>query len=99
MAVRRPEFVLGGALVVCLPMVPGVLNGSISTTSALVRLLGALLVCWALGSVVQNVIDRYAEAAARREFEVQVARARAQRAEAAQQHADREDAAGPSAPA
>jgi hypothetical protein len=60
-------------------MLPGVLDGAINTTAALVRLLGAIIVCWVLGSIVQSVIDRYADAAARREFEVQVARARAQR--------------------
>jgi hypothetical protein len=76
--VRRPEWVLAAAVVVCLPMVPGVLSGGIDTTTALVRFLGAILVCWVLAAIVQSVIDRYADAAARREYEVQMARVRAQ---------------------
>jgi hypothetical protein len=78
MGVRRPEWVLAAAVVVCAPMVPDILSGAISTTSALLRLLGAILVCWVLASIVQAVVDRYADAAARREFEIQAARVRAQ---------------------
>jgi hypothetical protein len=80
MGVRRPELVLGASLLVCAPMVPGILDGSIGTTTALVRLLGAIVVCWILAAIVQAVIDRYQDAATRREFEVQTARARASRA-------------------
>lgn len=78
MGVRRPELVLGAAVVVCLPMVPDILSGAIGTTSALERFLGAILVCWVLASIVQSVVDRYADAAIRREYEVQMARVRAQ---------------------
>jgi hypothetical protein len=78
MGVRRPEWVLAAAVVVCLPMVPDVMSGAIGTTVALVRFLGAILVCWILASIVQAVLDRYADAAARREYEVQMSRARAQ---------------------
>jgi hypothetical protein len=78
MGVRRPEWVLAAAVVVCLPMVPDILSGAIGTTVALVRFLGAILVCWILASIVQAVLDRYADAAARREYEVQMSRARAQ---------------------
>ncbi len=78
MGVRRPEWVLAAAVVVCLPMVPGVLSGAIGTTAALERFLGAILVCWILASIVQAVLDRYADAAVRREYEVQMARVRAQ---------------------
>ena len=73
MGVRRPEWVLAAAVVVCLPMVPDILSGAIGTTAALVRFLGAILVCWVLASIVQAVLDRYADAAARREYEVQMA--------------------------
>jgi hypothetical protein len=79
-SVRRPELVLAAAVVVSLPMVPGVLNGAIGTTASLVRFLGAIVVCWVLASIVQSVIDRYSDAAARREYEVQMARVRAQQA-------------------
>ena len=78
MGVRRPEWVLAAAVVVCLPMVPDVMSGAIGTTVALVRFLGAILVCWILASIVQAVLDRYADAAARREYEVQMLRAQAQ---------------------
>ena len=78
MGVRRPEWVLAAAVVVCLPMVPDILSGAIGTTAALVRFLGAILVCWILASIVQAVVDRYADSATRREYEVQMARLRAQ---------------------
>jgi hypothetical protein len=78
MGVRRPEWILAAAVVVCLPMVPDVMSGAIGTTVALVRFLGAILVCWILASIVQAVLDRYADSAARREYEVQMSRARAQ---------------------
>ena len=78
MGVRRPEWVLAAAVVVCLPMVPDILSGAIGTTAALVRFLGAILVCWVLASIVQAVLDRYADAATRREYEVQMGRLRAQ---------------------
>jgi hypothetical protein len=97
MGVRRPELVLAGAVVVCLPMVPDVLSGAVSTTAALTRLLIALVVCWVLTGIVQGVVDRYADAAARREFEVQVARARAQRAQAGYMDGDPTEGMGPSA--
>jgi hypothetical protein len=76
--VRRPEWVLAAAVVVCLPMVPDVLSGAVGSTAALVRFLGAILVCWVLASIVQAVLDRYADAVTRREYEVQMARMRAQ---------------------
>src|ERR1700689_2324636 len=93
MGVRRPEWVLAAAVIVCLPMVPDILSGGISTTAALVRFLGAILVCWVLSSIVQAVLDRYADAATRREYEVQVARMRAQGQPPTQ--AQTNDAGGP----
>ena len=94
MGVRRPEWVLAAAVVVCLPMVPDILSGGISTTAALVRFLGAILVCWVLASIVQAVLDRYADAATRREYEVQMARVRAQNQPPVQ--AEQNDPGGPS---
>ncbi len=96
MGVRRPEWVLAAAVVVCLPMVPDILSGAIGTTAALVRFLGAILVCWVLASIVQAVLDRYADAAARREYEVQMARVRTQNAKPGQ--SDSDDPGGPSSP-
>lgn len=66
MGVRRPEWVLGAAVLVCSPMLPDVMNGSVQTTTALVRFLGALVVCWVAGGIITNVVDRYAGAAAQR---------------------------------
>ena len=60
------------------PDFQAILSGAIGTTVALVRFLGAILVCWILASIVQAVLDRYADSAARREYEVQMSRARAQ---------------------
>lgn len=94
MGVRRPEWVLAAAVVVCLPMVPDFLSGAIGTTAALERFLGAILVCWILASIVQAVLDRYADAATRREYEVQMARLRAQSQAPAQTEPN--DSGGPS---
>jgi len=58
--VRRPELVLAGAVAICLPMVPGVLNGNISPISAGTRLLIAIIICWFAGSLLTSIIDRYA---------------------------------------
>jgi len=57
--VRRPELVLAGAVALCLPMLPGVLNGNITTISAGTRFLLAIVVCWFAGSLLTGVIDRY----------------------------------------
>jgi len=57
--VRRPELVLAGAVAICLPMVPGVLNGNITAVTAGSRLLIAIIICWVGGSVLTSVIDRY----------------------------------------
>lgn len=59
MKVRHPEFVLAGATAVCLPMVPGLLSGQITASSAAERFLIALIVCWFLGSLLSWVINTY----------------------------------------
>ena len=97
MGVRRPEWVLAGATLVCLPMVPDILDGAISTTAALERLVIALIVCWVLASIVQSVVDRYADSAARREYEVRAARARAQMMQPGTFETEPQDGTGPSA--
>jgi hypothetical protein len=60
MSVRRPELVLAGAVAICLPMVPGVLNGNIGPVSAGTRFAIAIIICWIAGSMLTGVIDRYA---------------------------------------
>jgi hypothetical protein len=63
--VRRPELVLAGAVAICLPMVPGVLNGNIPAISAGTRFLVAIIVCWLAGSLLTAVVDRYSREARR----------------------------------
>jgi hypothetical protein len=57
--VRRPELVLAAAVAICLPMVPGVLNGNVTAITAGTRLLIAIVLCWVGGSVLTSLIDRY----------------------------------------
>jgi len=51
--------VLAGAVVLCLPMVPGVLNGNITAVSAGLRLAGAIIICWMAGGLLTSIVDRY----------------------------------------
>jgi hypothetical protein len=62
---RRPELVLAGAVAICLPMAPGVLNGNIPAISAGTRFLVAIIICWIAGSFLTNIIDRYSREARR----------------------------------
>jgi hypothetical protein len=64
-SVRRPELVLAGAVAICLPMVPGILNGNITVVSAGTRFLIAIIICWVAGSLLTGVIDRYSREARR----------------------------------
>ena len=59
MKVRRPELVLAGAVALCLPMVPGLLDGNIGAFTAGARFLIAIVICWMAGSLLTSVIDRY----------------------------------------
>lgn len=63
----RPELVVAAAVVVSLPMAPGILSGGIAPTSALIRFLVALIVCWVGGALVTSVFTRYTHAAQRAE--------------------------------
>jgi hypothetical protein len=78
MKVSRPELVLAAAVAVCLPMVPGILNGAISPMAALIRLLVALLICWAGGAVLTTMLTRYSEQARRAQILRMIERAREQ---------------------
>ncbi|MCL4423528.1 MAG: hypothetical protein M1115_10285 [Actinobacteria bacterium] len=60
--IRRPELVLAAAVAISMPMLPGILSGSISTAAALLRFLIALLGCWAAGAMVVSVLERYMHA-------------------------------------
>ncbi len=62
---RRPELVLAGAVAICLPMVPGVLDGNVTAVTAGTRFLVAIVVCWIAGSLLTGIIDRYSREARR----------------------------------
>jgi len=66
--VKRPELVVAGAVLLCLPMVPGVLSGGIGAMTALTRFLIALLLCWIGGAVLTAVLSRYSEESRRAEI-------------------------------
>jgi hypothetical protein len=78
MKVTRPELVLAGAVLVSLPMVPGILSGGIDPTAALIRFLLALVVCWVAGGVVSSVLSRYSEASRQAEVARLIERAQQQ---------------------
>lgn len=59
MGVKHPELVLAAAVACCLPMVPNLLAGNVTPTTAGERFLVALVVCWVLGSVLSYVIRTY----------------------------------------
>jgi len=65
MSVRRPELVLAGALALCAPMIPGVLDNNITIVTAGTRLLVAIIACWCAGSMLTKLIDRYSREARR----------------------------------
>ena len=59
MGVKHPEFVVACAVACCIPMIPNLLAGNVSTTTAGERFLIALVVCWVLGSLLSHVIRTY----------------------------------------
>lgn len=65
MSVRRPELVLAGAVALCVPMIPSVLNGNITAIAAGARFLGAIVICWLAGSLLTSLTDRYSAEARR----------------------------------
>ncbi|MGH9088510.1 MAG: hypothetical protein ACRDYZ_10450 [Acidimicrobiales bacterium] len=77
MGVRRPELVVAGAIVLCLPFLPSVLDGGLSLASALVRFALAVTLCWAAGAVIERVLDTYSRQARQAEIRRAVEEARA----------------------
>ena len=59
MGVKHPEFVVACAVACCIPMIPNLLAGNVSTTTAGERFLIALVVCWVLGSLLSYVTRTY----------------------------------------
>jgi hypothetical protein len=74
--VRRPERVLAGAVLICAPMIPGVLNGNITAVSAGTRFLVAIVISWVAGSVLTSVIDHYSRESRRAQAVKMLAAAR-----------------------
>jgi hypothetical protein len=77
--VKRMELVIVAAIVVSLPSFAQAFNGGITASAALVRFGLALLVCWALGAIVERTIETYAREARQKEIERRVAQALAAR--------------------
>jgi hypothetical protein len=74
--VKRPSLVLAGAVVLCLPMVPAFLAGTIAPFAALERFLLALIVSWIAASVISSVTTRYSNQARQAEIVRQLTEAR-----------------------
>ena len=79
---KRPDLVLAGAVVLCLPMLPSLLAGSIPTTTALERFLLALAVSWVAGTVIAAVVGGYDREARRAELLAEIRRAQGEADEA-----------------
>ena len=77
--VKRMELVVVAALLVSFPSFEQAFAGAVSPAAALVRFGLALLVCGAVGAIVERTIDAYARDARRKEIERRVAQARAAR--------------------
>lgn len=88
MKVQRPGLVVAIAILLSLPMAPGILDGAISPTTALLRFLLALLICWAGGALIGNVLRRYNEESRRAEVLRIMEQARRRAMEQAQERAD-----------
>lgn len=98
MSVRRPGLVVAVAILMSLPMAPGILDGAISGTTALVRFLVALLLCWAGAALIGSVLRRYNEQARRAELTAMLESARHQAAQANRPPADGHPPAPPAPP-
>ena len=70
--VKRLELVVCAAIVVSLPSIEEAFNGGISIATALVRLSLGLVVCAAVGAIVERTLDRYAREARHKEIERRV---------------------------
>jgi len=77
--VKRFELVIVAAVGVSLPSFIQGFDGGISFATTLVRFGVALVVCAAIGSIVERTLDAYARDARQREIERRVAQSRASR--------------------
>jgi hypothetical protein len=67
--VRRPELVVLAAIVVSLPSIDLLLNGSLALAAALFRFAIALAFCWGGGAILETLFDTYSRQARQRELE------------------------------
>jgi|GEM_PF-1593705 len=81
MRVRHPELVVAAALVLSLPFLPSILDGGLSPAAGLVRFAVALVLCWAVGAIIERVVDTYARQARQAEMIRMLDEARARLAE------------------
>jgi hypothetical protein len=77
--VKRLELVVVAAILVSLPSFTQAFSGGISLATALVRFCLALVLCAAVGSIVERTIDTYSRDARQREIERRVAESLAAR--------------------
>jgi len=78
--VRRVELVVVAALVLSAPSIIQAFSGGIAMTSALVRLAGALALCWAVGAIVEGTLEAYARQARQKELAERIERLRSSQA-------------------
>jgi hypothetical protein len=72
--VRHADRVVLLALVVSAPAIIGAFDGALSATTAALRFVLALLVCWAAAAVVERVVATYLRQARQAEIARQIAR-------------------------
>jgi predicted naringenin-chalcone synthase len=70
--VRRPELVVLAAIVVSLPSIDLLLNGSLGLAAALIRFTIAVAFCWAGGAILETLFDTYSRQARQRELEQRI---------------------------
>jgi predicted naringenin-chalcone synthase len=80
--IRHVELVIVAAIALASPSIVQALNGGIAPATAIVRVVVALLVCWAGAAVVERITDNYSKEARQRELERRVEFIAQSRAEA-----------------
>lgn len=70
--VKRIELVVVAAIVVSLPSIVEAFDGGITVAAALVRIAIGLIVCGAVGAIVERTIDTYSREARQKEIERRV---------------------------
>lgn len=75
--VRHTELVILAAIALMVPALPGLFDGALSPTAALVRFAVALVLCWAAGAVLEGLLDTYGRQARQRQLEERLRQLRA----------------------